>query len=535
MNVLSSKQTVARATAVVITVTVISKILGFGREAVLAAVFGASQVTDAYLVALIIPSLLFAVVGAAITTVGIPVISEYLYQEEKRVQLDSLLWSSFHTISGVLVLICLIAFPFAPWLVKLLAPGFSPEQAALTVGLVRIMLPAALFMGLAGWAQGVLNAHKHFLVPAAIGIPYNLILITTIFLSGIFWGIKGVAWGTVLAIASQFFVQLPVLRLLDIRYRPIFDFQHPGIKKMFRQVLPVLVGVSVGQLNVVVDRIMASGLVEGSISALNYALRALQIPQGLFGASLITVLYPLLSEKSAAGSLDGFKEKLARGLETLAFLMVPLLVGMIVLRRELVAFLFQRGAFDATDASMTSTALFYYTLGLLFLVWRDYLAKAFYALQDTVTPMFTGIISVVVNIGLNLMLVRHMAHAGLALATSVAAMVSCVLLIALLRKKLGHLGGKNIFFEIAKITLAALLMGIIVWWLNIEIRYPISFLTHEISVFLRQSLASFVALGLQISVLVCTGIVVYACACRILGVKEIFYVIELIRKRIKKA
>jgi len=260
-------QTVAGAAAVVMAATVASKILGFRREAALAAVYGASRVTDAYLVAAVIPTLLFALVGAAITTVGIPVLSEYLHREEKRGEFASLAWTSFHAVAGLLLGICVLAIPAAGLLVGLLAPGFDADQAALTAGMVRIMLPAIVFMGLAGWAQAVLNAHRHFLAPAAVGIPHNVILIAAIFLSGVFWGIEGVAWATVLAIASQFFIQMPVLVKMGIRYRPVFDLRHPGLKKMAVLVLPVLVGVGAGQLNVIVDRILASGLAEGSISA----------------------------------------------------------------------------------------------------------------------------------------------------------------------------------------------------------------------------------------------------------------------------
>ncbi|HAA89976.1 MAG TPA: hypothetical protein DCE07_05325 [Peptococcaceae bacterium] len=149
------RQTVARAAAVVMVVTVLSKLLGFGREASLAAVFGATRVTDAYLVAMVIPGLLFSVVMSAITTVGIPVFSEYLHQEEKRKSFLPLVWSCFHIIVFFLLIVCVAAFPLTPWLVKLLAPGFGPEQAALAATLVKIVLPAIVFMGLAGWAQGV--------------------------------------------------------------------------------------------------------------------------------------------------------------------------------------------------------------------------------------------------------------------------------------------------------------------------------------------------------------------------------------------
>ncbi|MCR4418658.1 MAG: murein biosynthesis integral membrane protein MurJ [Clostridia bacterium] len=518
---------VARAAAGVMAATLVSKFLGFGREAALAAVFGASALTDAYLVAAVIPTMLFGIVNAAITTVGIPVLSEYLHREEKRPQLPSLVWSSFHAVLLVLALICLAALPLAPWLVRLLAPGFGPEQAGLTAAMVRIMLPAAVFMGLAGWAQGVLNAHRHFLVPAAVGIPYNLVLISAIFLSGAFWGITGLAWATVLAVASQFVIQLPALRRRGLRYAPVLDPAHPGLKKMAVLVLPVLVGVGAGQLNLVVDRMLASGLPEGSISALNYALKVIQIPQGLLAASLITVLYPSFAQKAVAHDLPGLRMALARGLAALAAAVVPVAVGAIVLRREVVALLFQRGAFDAADAEMTGVALLFYALGLLFLAWRDCLARAFYALQDTTTPMTTGLAAVGINVGLNLLLVRPLAHGGLALATSAAALANCVLMLVRLRRRLGGVGGRYFLADTARVAAASLVMGLAVWALNraAEPLFPPVAAGSG-------SLAAFALLGLRVGLLALAGALVYLAGCRALLVREVGNLVVLVCARL---
>ncbi|MEW6459381.1 MAG: lipid II flippase MurJ [Bacillota bacterium] len=166
-----------------------------------------------------------------------------------------------------------VAWPLAPWLVRVLAPGFAGEQAELTALLVRVLLPAVVFMGLAGWAQGVLNAHQRFAAPAAVGIPYNLIIIAAILLSGRWWGIEGVAAATLVAIATQFLIQLPTFARLGLSYRPLFDLGHPGLRRMLLLAGPVIIGVGANQLNVIVDRMLASGLAEGSISALNYARR----------------------------------------------------------------------------------------------------------------------------------------------------------------------------------------------------------------------------------------------------------------------
>ena len=241
--------------------------------------FGASAATDAYFVAMILPALLFGMVGSVLTTVGVPVYAEYLARPEKRPELPALLWSSFHLIVLATVVLAVAGTALAGPLVRLVAPGFPPPTLAAAVVLTRVLMPVIVFMALSGWATGVLNAHQHFVVPAAIGLPYNVLLILTILAAGALAGDIGwVAWATVAAVALQFAVQVPVLVRLAPRYRPVLDLRHPGLRRMAALAVPVLLGVGANQINTIVDRMLASGLPAGSISALNYAQRALQVP-----------------------------------------------------------------------------------------------------------------------------------------------------------------------------------------------------------------------------------------------------------------
>lgn len=527
---------VAGTTAVVAVILVISKILGFGREAALAAVFGASGATDAYLVAMIIPTLIFGVVGTTITTVGIPLFAEYIHDPEKRRELSGLLWSTFHGILIFLGLAVLVSWPLAPWLVRVLAPGFEGEQVRLTVLLVRVLLPAVLFMGLAGWAQGVLNAHQRFTAPAAVGIPYNIIIIAAILLSGHWWGIEGVAAATLLAIATQFLIQLPTFRRLGLSYRPFFNWRHPGLARLLVLAGPVIIGVGANQFNVIIDRMLASGLAEGSISALNYAQKALNLPIGLFAFPLVMVLYPMLSRQNVVGDTGAFKETLARGLSVLGFLMIPMTVGLIVLRADFVRFLFQRGAFDEVDAAMTGTAVLFYSLGTLFIVWRDYLNRTFYAMQDTVTPTWTGVAAVAVNVGLNLALVRVMGIGGLALASSVAALVGFVLLLWRLRQRLGHIGGGRLAVETGKVCLAAGLMGLAVWWAQVLLAAgawaPVG--ARIAGMLGGGALGDFVAVGVRLVGLICFGGAVYVGLCWVLRVRDLGFFVGLLGRVLRK-
>ncbi len=523
---------IARATAIVTGATILSKILGFGREVALAAVFGASAATDAYLVALVVPAVFFGIVGSAITTVGIPVFSEYLHQPQKRRELNKIIWASFHALLIVFAAAVVIGLALAPWLVKVLAPGFSPAQASLTVGLVRIMLPMVILMGLVGWAQGVLNAYQHFTMPALMGIPYNIIMISGIFLAGACGGIYGVAWATLFATVSQFLIQVPALYRYGITYRWTLNWRHPALRRMLLLAGPVLIGVGANQLNIVVDRILASGLAEGSISALSYAQRALGIAQGLFAVPLITVLYPTLTERTALTDLNGFRRALGRGTTLLAFLLLPLTVGLVVLRHDLVQFLFQRGAFDANDTRMTAIALFFYALGLIFLVWRDLLNRAFYALQDTVTPMWTGLAAVASNVVLNLILVRYLAHGGLALASSIAAGIACLLLFSCLRRRLGRIGGLFLLHQTVRIATAAFFMGIVVWWLDVYGLDAAGWAVFAGRLGLGAGgLGGFVLQGLRLGVLIAAGGLIYTICCRLLKVKEMEFVFNLWRRK----
>lgn len=523
---------IALATIIVMAGAILSKLLGFGREVALAAVFGAKAATDAYLVAMIIPAIFFGIVSNAITTAGIPVFSEYLHQPEKKKEFHSLIRSSFHIMILVLVLFVLLCFPLAPWLVKILAPGFSPWQASITTELVKIMLPMIIFMGLAGWAQGVLNSCRHFTMPALMGIPYNIVMICGILTAGLFGGIKWVAWATVLATSTQFLIQAPALYRHGFSYKWELNWRHPALRKIFFLLGPVAIGLGANQLNVIVDRMMASGLVEGSISALSYAQRSLGLVQGLFAIPLITVLYPSLTRRKVLNDPVGFQKVLDRGLTHLAFIVLPLSTGLVVLRFDITQFLFERGAFDRLGTQMTAVALLFYGLGLIFLIWRDLLDRAFYAAQDTVTPMWTGLASVAVNVVLNLLLVRYLAHGGLALASSVASAVACLLLFLTLRSRFGYRGIKALLSETARITAASLFMGVIVWWLGSHSQ-SIGFfnlggwLGYEEGAFSRE-----IALrGLRIGILVICGGLIYAVSCRLLKVKELDLMLELLKKK----
>jgi putative peptidoglycan lipid II flippase len=449
-----------KATLIITAATILSKVLGFGREAALAAVFGASKLTDSYIVAQMLPNILFNVVASALATTAIPVLSDYLHNPEKRPQYDSLVTSVINSVLIVVIAMLVIAFAFTPFIIRVLAPGFVGEQQQLTIALSRIMLPSIILMALSGMFTALLQTHNHFTAPALVAVPHNIILIAAIFISGSMFGIYGVAVGTLIGIFSQVLIQVPPLLKQKIHYNFKVDFNHPGLRQIMILLVPVLIGVGAHEINVVIDRSLASGLIEGSVSALNYAQRAIALPYGLLVVPLITVLYPALSADAATGSRASYANMLERGLRVLMFLMVPVTIGMLVLQNDFIRLLYQRGAFGPDATRLTVIAFLFYGIGMPFTAWESFLNRSVYAMQDTRLPMIAGLIQVGLNIVGNLILVRYMAHGGLALATSIASFVCMVFLLVHVKRRTPELNMPELMGEVGRMLVAGAVMGV---------------------------------------------------------------------------
>lgn len=442
--------------------TGISKILGFVREVVIAAFFGASYLVDAYLVAMVIPQALFSVIGEALTTTVIPLITEY-DQLEGRESVLRLLNAVTTFIAIVLAVIILLGELFTPFLVHIVAPGFSGKTEALAISLSRIMFPMMLFLGLGGLGTGILQSQKRFLYPAFIGIPYNLFIIGSLLVLGKIWGITGLALGTLLGVASQWLFQVPDLRKNGFPFNWSSNFSHPGIKKIGKLIVPVIIGSGAGQINFIVDRMMASGLVEGSISALNYATKLNLMLYAIIALAIANAIYPELAEAAVMMDRSRFLNSLLRSLNGLMLIALPISVGMMILREPLIRLVYERGAFDAVATELTVIAMFFFSFGLPALCLREIVLRAFYSLQDTMTPMIIGIATVALNISLIFLLVPYLALGGLALATSISVSLGLLLLLYYLRKKMDHIGGRVLLTTGSKIVLSALIMGIVVY------------------------------------------------------------------------
>lgn len=452
----------ARAAMGVALIGVVSKLLGFLREVTLARHFGATAATDAYLVALVIPLIVVGALINAVTVTFIPIFAEY---EATRGEAAALRLVN-NTLNLLLLLSLLLGgfwYLLAPQVVGVLAPGFHGSQATLTIHLTRLMLPAVLAMAAVGLATAVLQSRQHFWVPAATGLPYNFILIAAIIFLAKYFGIAGVAVGTALAIFSQALMQIPSLYRAGFRYQPVLDLREEGLRKMGVLIWPVLIGVAATQLSVIVDRWLASTLPEGSISALNYSFKLVTLPLGLIVSAVTSVTYPLFSQMAATDRQRALGESYLKTAKILILFFVPLTAGMIVLREPFVKAAFQRGAFDAGDTAATAVALLFYSLGLVAYSLNDLSARVFFAVQDTRTPVVVSVMVVGLNVALNLVLVKPMAHGGLALATSIASALGMVGYFMLFRWRYGLKGGGRLLVVAGVALAASIFMGLGVW------------------------------------------------------------------------
>lgn len=427
---------------------VLSRLLGYVREALLAARFGATHTTDAYLVAQDIPYALFAAIGAGLVMVFIPVYRTVVQQrgEDAGRRLAN---TTLNSVLIVAMLFVVLGWLGAPLIVRLLVPGLPDEPVALAVSLTRTMLPMVLFMAVSGVSAALLNANRYFTAPALVGFMSNVAVVSVLFLVAGPGQISWVAWAVVMGAALGLLVQLPWLPRVGFRYQPVLDWREPGLHQMLRLIAPVILTTYSVQFQNFVDRFLASHLAEGSISALNYAVRVNSLPYGVIGAALTTVLYPTLAEHVAAGRRGELRETVTSGLRLHSFILLPMAFGLLVFAEPIVQIVFQRGAFDPRATAATAFTLVFYAGGILFFGWLDFLNRCFFALQDTRTPMWSALGMVGINLAFSVALVGSLATGGLALGTSLSTVIAVAYLLWRLTGRLGGLEVRGLLRAVA--------------------------------------------------------------------------------------
>jgi len=421
--------------------TFVSRLLGFVRDLVIARVFGAHAGTDAFFVAFKIPNLmrrLFA--EGAFAMAFVPVLNSYR-EQRSQAELRNYLDDMAGVLGAVLLVVTLLGCLAAPLLVLLFAPGFSAEagQRELAAELLRLTFPYILFISLTAFAGGILNTYERFGVPAFTPVLLNLVLIAcALWLAPLMdRPIVALAWGVLIGGLVQLAFQVPFLRQLGLLPRPRLRFQDPGVRRTFGLMGPALFGASVGQLNLLINTILASFLVSGSISWLYYSDRLMEFPMGVLGVALGTVILPKLSQRHAAEDPDAFSDTLDFGLRWLLLLGVPAAVGLLVLAGPIIATLFfssdPGAAFGAADARMTALSLMAYAPGLVGFIAVKVLAPGYYARLEMRTPVRIAVIAMAANIIFSLALMWPLGHTGLALATTLSGLVNAGLLLRGLR------------------------------------------------------------------------------------------------------
>ena len=472
-----------RALATVSGMTLVSRILGFVRDAVIARLFGAGLATDAFFVAFRIPNLLRRLFAeGAFSQAFVPILAEYKTRNgegETRLLVDRV--ATVLTLS--LLVVSVIGILAAPWIIYISAPGFSamPDKFDLTVAMLRITFPYLLFISLVSLAGGILNTWSRFAVPAFTPTLLNLSFIVCALLLAPYFQppVMVLAWAVLLGGALQLAFQLPYLARIGMLPRPRPGFSDPGVRRILKLMGPAVFGVSIAQLSLLINTIFASFLAHGSVSWLYYADRLMEFPTGLLGVALGTILLPSLSRYYSSDATEQYSRLLDWGLRLTLLLALPAAVALALLSVPLISTLFRYGEFSVHDVWMTRQALVAYSVGLLGLILVKVLAPGFYARQNIRTPVKIAVITLVATQLMNLALIGPLKHAGLALAISLGACLNAGLLYYKLRRHGIYLpqpgwaqfSGK---LALALAVMAAALwgaMGRADWWLSAAWQY----------------------------------------------------------------
>lgn len=440
-------------------ITLISKLFGFSRDIILSYFYGASRVSDAYLISLTIPEVVFGFVTMGISTGYIPIYSTISKKEGEK---SSLRFTN-NLINAVLVLsglFIIIAFIFAPQLVQLFASGFDNKTVDLAMSLTRISLFSIFFSAMIALLSSFLQIKGNFEIPALIGFPLNIITVLSIILS-FYTNVYILGFGILIAIISQVVLLIPSVRKKGFRYKFILDFKDKNLMRMIQIAVPVIIGVSVNQINILVDRTIASNIAIGGISALNYAYMLVFFVQSLFVLPITQIMYPNISKMVADNDFDKMKATINESISLISLIVIPASFGTILFATPVVGLLYGRGNFGAEAIEMTSQALMFYGVGIIGFALREILSRSFYSMQDTRTPMINASITVGLSVVLNFILSKYLGIGGLALSTSISAIVTSGLLMIQLRRKIGKLGLRAVGISFIKILIASTIMSFI--------------------------------------------------------------------------
>lgn len=517
-----SHKTVTKAAGLMMVAILASRLLGLVREMLIARQFGQTGLVSAYTVSFNLPDLLyFFLSSGALSGAFIPVFTERFQTDRKKEA-----WEIFSIIACFMGLVLLTAVavselftvPMVKWLA---APGYKddPDMVGLIVHLTRIILPCQLFFFLGGLMMGTLESRQQFSARAAGPVIYNLGIIFGAVVLSRWFSISGLAWGAMIgAFAGNIGYTFYCLKKAGFEFHPSLNLRHPGVKRVGALALPVILGLSLPQIDVIINRWFATYVSEIAPGALNYANRLMQVPLGVFAQAAGTAILPTLSAYAAKNAIGDLRSGVSFGLRAILALNIPASIYMVVMADPIVRTVYMSGKFTSADVGATSIALICYSVGIFAWAGQAIVARGFFAMQDTITPVVLGSVVTVVFIPLNYVLMKVMGHGGLALATSIAATLHLIGLVIFLRRRLHGLEGGKVLASLTK-TLAAtgaMTAGILV------IRYGMA---AVVDVEARRGAA------LEVVMTGAAAGVIYLAALRLLRAEEAGFVWDMVRRR----
>lgn len=516
-------KTVAGAAFLITTMSLASRGLGLIRDSLLASTFSAGDVLDSYYAAFRIPDLIYNIlILGALAAAFIPVFTALISRDK-----DDEAWELANGVVNLaaffIIVFSVILAIFAPTIMKIITPGFSPEKIATTVMFTRIMFLSPLFLGLSGIFGGILTSFKRFLIYSIAPLFYNLGIIIGILVFVRFWGPIGLAWGVVFGAFCHFLIQYPAARSLGYRHRWNFwvHFNNKEVKRVIRLMVPRTLGIAVNQVNLFVITIFASTLASGSLAIVNFAQNLQGVPLGLFGSSFAIAVFPTLSAIHARSEHQKFVKTFSETFRQILFFVIPVSVFILLLRAQIVRIILGHGKFDWQDTILTFQVLGIFSLSLFAQCIEPLLARTFYSMHDTKTPFYIALISEIINISAVLLLLKeyHLGVIGLAIAFSVSNLVEIMILLFILRTKFDNLDDKKILSSIFKISVASFAAGI-----GIQI---VKYLADKLV-----NIDTFLGISIQTAAAGIVGILIFIGVCYLIRAEEFIHFKNSIARRI---
>lgn len=512
-------QSFLAATTIMAALSLVASLLGFVRNIVMTTIFGMGVQLDSYYAAFRIPDFLYMIlVGGALSSAFIPVFGVYIatHEEEKGYRMASTVLNLVLIFAAVF---CLIGEIFTPQLIEL-TTRFAGEKFDLTVKLTRIMFCQCFFMCLTGVAMGICMSYKNFVPSSVGGVLYNLsIIVFGLLFSQVFdLGITGFSISVVCGALFNFLAHVRPIRREGFKYYPVIDMKQDGVRKFFKLFWPMLLGISVTQINLLVNQYFASGLEDSTISAMSNAQTIMELPINLFSGSIAVAIFPTMSEHFAVGNIEEYKKDISLSMRATLFLAIPITAGLIALRVPLIKAMYYQGNFTDENLQKVSTLLMFYALGIVGYSCRLLLSKGFYSAQDTKTPVRINITILTLNIIFSIVFVQLWGAEGLALAYSTAGFFSMGLLFTFLRRKFKTIRGKEMIISAVKSLIASGGMCLVI--------VPLMYYLEDI----LPTEGKFYHI-LHLGILFTVGVIVYFVMAILLKMQEVTMVTDIIKRK----